>query len=123
MAVEMGSVLENFMQWCKLPNMHRTVHDTHIIILKSIASFLEDYYYHKLGIYSIVVQVVDCNKRFFDICGGLLGNVNEFKILLCIIVLNIKICLILAKFWRVFLHICWADKAYPLIIWIMMPFK
>ncbi len=98
----MGSVMENFKQWCKLPNMHRTVDDTHIIILKSIAPFLEDYYYHKLGIYFIVVQVVDYNKRFFDTCGGLLGNVNELKILLCIIVLNIKICLILTKFWKVF---------------------
>ncbi len=93
----MGNVMENFKQWCRLPNMHKVVDDTHIINFKSIAPFLEDYYYHKMGKYSIVVQVVDCNKRFFDICVGLLGNVNDLKILLCIIMLNIKFCLILTK--------------------------
>jgi hypothetical protein len=32
MGVEMSSVMENFKQWCMLPNMHRTIDDTHIII-------------------------------------------------------------------------------------------
>jgi hypothetical protein len=72
-------------------NIHKAVADTHIIIFKSIAPFLQDYYYHNTGRYSIVVKVVvDCNKRFLDICVGLLGNVNGFQILFCIIMLNIK---------------------------------
>jgi hypothetical protein len=43
--------------------MNGAINRTHISILKPLGPFLEDYYYHELGGYNIVVQrIVDCNK-------------------------------------------------------------
>ncbi len=82
METKTNSVVKNFKQWCGLPNMHKAINGIHIIILKPIIFFLQDYYYHTTSEYSIVVQViVDCKKTFVDVCVGLPNNVNESKIL------------------------------------------
>jgi len=68
--------------------MHRVVDDTHIIIFKSIAPFFEDNYYHKMGRYSIVVQIVDCNKRFLIFvldCLGMPMILKYYFVSLCLV--------------------------------------
>jgi hypothetical protein len=36
--------------------------DIHIAITKPFGAFVEDYYYHKIGGYSIVAQAMDDNQ-------------------------------------------------------------
>jgi hypothetical protein len=78
MSAEMCSVLNDFKLWCGLPNVQGAVDGTHLFISKPFMPFLEYYYYFKFGGYSIVIKVVvDCKKRFTDICVGMLGSVND----------------------------------------------
>jgi len=47
--------------------MHGTISNTHISISKPRLAFVKDYYYHKMGGYSIVAQtIVDVRKRFIN---------------------------------------------------------
>jgi hypothetical protein len=47
--------------------MHGTINNTHISISKPKLAFAKDYYYHKMGGYSIVAQVVvDVRRKFTD---------------------------------------------------------
>jgi len=47
--------------------MHGAISNTHISISKPKLAFVKDYYYHKMGGYLIVAQiVVDVRKRFID---------------------------------------------------------
>jgi hypothetical protein len=58
----------NSRDWCGLPNIHGAISGTHSVIPKP---FVEDYYYHKSGGYSVVAQaVVDCDKQFLDLFVG-----------------------------------------------------
>jgi len=52
-----------------------------MLISKSSSPFVKDYFCFKTSGYFIVVQVVDCNKRLHNVCQGLLGDVNDFRIL------------------------------------------
>jgi hypothetical protein len=62
--------------------MHGTINNTHISISKPKFAFVKDYYYHKMGGYSIVAQaIVDVRRRFINIYVGLLGNINNFQVL------------------------------------------
>ncbi len=55
--------------------------NTHISISKPKLDFDEDYYFHKIGRYSIVLQVVDARKKFIHIYVGLPKSVNNFQVL------------------------------------------
>jgi hypothetical protein len=63
--------------------VHGVIDGTHLLIYtKPSIPYLEDYYYHKFGGYSMVAQVlVDFNKRFIDTCIDLLGIVNNSRVL------------------------------------------
>jgi hypothetical protein len=86
MGTKTNNVMENFKQWCGLPNMHKTIDGIHIIIFKPIKFILQYYYYHRTNKYSIVFQIiVDYNKTFFGVCVGLSNNVNDSKIICCFV--------------------------------------
>ncbi len=52
--------------------MHGTIDGTHISISKPKLAFVEDYYYHKSGSYSIVAQVVvDVRRKYINLYVGL----------------------------------------------------
>jgi hypothetical protein len=112
---------------CGLPSVHGAIDGTCIQISKPKTIYLEDYYYHKIGGYSIVVQtIIDCKKKFIDICVGLPSNNNDFKVL---------------HMFALYKHVqnqglfdprkgvdgfppyLLGDKGYQLITWIMTPFK
>jgi hypothetical protein len=77
----MREVMLEFKKWCGIPSVHGVIDYTHIAILKP-TKFVEDYYYFKNGAYSIVAQaVVDCKKQFTNIFVGLLGPVNDTRVL------------------------------------------
>ncbi len=62
---------------CKLG----AINGTFISIVEPF-SYLENYYYHKSSGYSVVAQtLLDCNKRFIDVFVGLLGSVNDSRVL------------------------------------------
>jgi hypothetical protein len=54
----MNVVMEHFQQLCGLPSVHGAIDGTHIQIFKPKTTFLEDYYYHKIGGYSVVAQTI-----------------------------------------------------------------
>jgi hypothetical protein len=73
--------MEELKTWCGFPNVQGVNDGTHISILKPSAYF-EDYYYHKVGEYNLVVQaIIDFGKMFIDVFVGLLGNVNDARVL------------------------------------------
>jgi len=66
---KMNVVMEGFGHLCGLSSVHSAIDGTHIQNLKPKTTFPKDYYYHKKGGYSIIVQsIVDSKKTFFDIC-------------------------------------------------------
>jgi hypothetical protein len=42
-------------------NVTSAIDDIHIVISKPFGAFVEDYYYHKIGGYSIVAQAMNDN--------------------------------------------------------------
>jgi hypothetical protein len=124
---EMRKVMLEFKKWCGIPSIHGVIDCTHIGISKP-TEFPEDYYYFKKGLYSIVAQaVVDCKKQFMSLFVGLPGSVNDTHVLwksaLWDHVMNCRLlhpdsgCL---KSVPPFLL---ADKGYPLLSWLMTPFR
>lgn len=64
-----------------MPSVHGAIDCTHVAISKPTA-FVEDYFYFKIGGYSIVAQaVVDCKKRFTSPFVGLPGSVTNNRVL------------------------------------------
>jgi len=116
----MAIVMDDFKVWCGLLNVQGAIDGMHISILKHVL-FLEDYYYHKLDGYSLVAQaIVDCKKRFTNVFVGLLGSVNDWRVL-CEFVLYRKVENhgLFAYDPRLFQHgfppYLLGDKGYPLI--------
>jgi len=59
----MALVMKEFIKWCGLPNVMGAIDGTHISIARPQRAHATYYYYHKVGGYSIVAQVmVNCNK-------------------------------------------------------------
>jgi hypothetical protein len=81
MGPKMGDVMLKFKELCGLPNMQGAIDNTHISIFKPKLDFAEDYYFHEIGGYLVVAQVVDARKKFIDIYVGLLKSVNNFQVL------------------------------------------
>jgi len=112
---------------CGLPSVHGVIDGTHIQIFKPKTIFPKDYYYYKIGGYLIVVQAkIDFKKKNIDICVGLLGNINDYR------VLHMFALYKHAQNQGLFdprkgvdgfsLYLL-GDKGYTLITWIMTPFK
>jgi hypothetical protein len=122
------TVMHEFQDWCGLPSIHGAIDYTHIEISRP-AEFPEDYYYYKTSRYSLVAQaVVDAKKRFTDIFVGLPGSVNDMRIL--------RKSGLYRKAQRGGLMqmlpsncqdgippYLLGDKGYPLLSWILTPFK
>jgi hypothetical protein len=121
-------VMEEFMKLCGLLGVQGVIDSTHLSILKPQDVFIEDYYYHKIGGYNIVAQcVVDSNKNLIDVFMGLLGSVNDSRVLLqsgsYMKVQYIGLFEIGRVFQNGFAPYLLGDKGYPLISWIMTLYK
>jgi hypothetical protein len=56
--VEMLVFMEEFMKLCQLPNVQGAIDGTHLSIPKPQRAFVENYYYHKIGGYNIMAQLL-----------------------------------------------------------------
>jgi hypothetical protein len=126
---DMQMVKDEFKRWCELPYVQGTINGTHIAITKPIGAFATYYYYFKTRDYNIVAQIiVDCNQKFINLYVGLLGLINDSHVIK-------KSTLYKCMQYRSLLdnykgtlnapspHYLIGDKGYPLISWIMIPFK
>jgi hypothetical protein len=77
----MALVMEEFIKWCGLFNVTSAIDGTHISIARPQGAHATYYYYHKIGGYTIIAQVViDYNKRYIDVFVGLPCLVNDSRI-------------------------------------------
>jgi len=110
------------------PSVQGAIDGTHISIVKSILCH-ENYYYHKLDGYSLVAQVVvDYKKKFTNVFVGFPRNLNDSRVLhKSTLYRKVENHVLFAYDPRFYQH--WfppyllGDKGYPLITWIMTPFK
>jgi hypothetical protein len=51
-----------------MPNVVGAIDGTHIAIIKPSDVFAKDYYYHKIGSYSIVAQAMVDNQKKLPMC-------------------------------------------------------
>jgi hypothetical protein len=93
---------------------------------KSQGGFVEDYYFQNTSDYNIVAQVV-VNYKIIDIFMGFLGNVNESRVLRKFSLYKNAWFDGLFELGRgsqnEFFPYLLGDKEYPLISWIMIPYK
>jgi hypothetical protein len=78
MGLKMEDVMLEFKKMCGLPSMQGVIDNKHISNSKPKFDFDEGYYFHKIGGYSIITQVIDARKKFIDIYVGLPKSVNNF---------------------------------------------
>jgi hypothetical protein len=122
-------VMEEFMKLCGLLGVQGVIDDTHLSILKPQGVFIEDSYYHKTSGYNIIVAqcVVDSNKKNIDLFVGLQGSVNDSRALLQFGLYMKAQYIGLFEIGRAsqngFAPYLLGDKGYPLISWIMTPYK
>ncbi len=87
MVNKMWVVMFNFKDCCGMPNMMGAIDGTHISIVKPSSVYYKDYlwkdyFFHKIGKYNVVAQVVvDNQKRFMDVYVGLPRNVVDSCVL------------------------------------------
>jgi hypothetical protein len=124
---KMQVVMHDFKWFCCLPNIQGAINGTHIAKFKTLTPYPKDYFYHKTRGYSIVMQaIVDCQKIIFDICVAFLGSVNDSR-MLCKSILykhvQFQSMFNVSKRVKGIPPYLLGDKSYPLINWIMAPFK
>ncbi len=75
--------MEGFGHLCGLSNVHNAIDGIHIQNFKPKTIFLEDYYYHKIKGYSILVQAIvnSLKNKILTFCVGLLGSTNDPRVL------------------------------------------
>jgi len=116
METKTNSVVKNFKQWCGLPNMHKAINGIHIIILKP-------FFFSSRII--IIIQRTNIPLLFESLlivrkhllmfvldCQIMSMNLKFYIGLFCVVVVNIKICLILTKVWKVFHLYSLGDEGY-----------
>jgi len=59
MGLKMEDVMLEFKELCGLPSVQGVLNNTHILIFKPKLDFVENYYFHEIGGYLAVTQVVD----------------------------------------------------------------
>jgi hypothetical protein len=124
---EMRQVMLDFKSWCGMPSVQGAIDGTHIAISKP-AQFPEDYWYFKTGAYSMVAQaVVDSRKQFTSVFVGLPRSVNDQRVLrrsgLWQQVVNECLLHVDSGYQDGIPPYLLADKGYPLLSWMMTPFK
>jgi hypothetical protein len=117
----------DFKSWCGMPSVQGALDCTHIAISKP-PEYPEDYWYFKTGAYSMVAQaVVNVKKMFTSIYVGLPGSVNDQRVLrrsgLWHEVVNRGLMGVESGYQNGIPPYLLADKGYPLLNWIMVPFK
>jgi hypothetical protein len=126
---EMQSVMAGFREWCHMPRIQGAIDCTHLHIQKPRHLYAEDFYYHKTGGFSIVAQaVVDSKKRFIDLFVGMPGSTNDMRTLRRSgLYMNVIHCRILNDedgiVYEGFSPYLLGDKGYPLLKWLMVPYK
>jgi hypothetical protein len=122
-------VMSDFRSWCQMPRVVGAIDCTHIHLVKPRISYAEDYYYHKIGGYSIIAQaVVDSRKRFINLFVGMPGSTNDsHKLRHSGLYANVQQRRILDDINGVqhegFSQYLIGDKGYPLLSWFMVPHK
>jgi hypothetical protein len=121
-------VMEEFMKLCGLLGVQVVIKSTHLSILNLKVFLLKTTTIIISGGYNIVAQcVVDNNKKFIDVFVGLLGSLNDSRVLLqsCLYkkVQYIGLFEISRASRNGFALYLLGDKGYPLISWIMMPYN
>ncbi len=115
-------LVDEFQASFGLPNVQDAIDGTHIV--KPFA-YLENYYYHKFGGYSVVAQaIINCKKKIIDVYVGLLGSVNDLRVLHnSTLYKNAQYHGLFAFNNSTFQHgfppYLWGNKGYPLIIHII----
>jgi hypothetical protein len=117
----------DFKSWCRMPYVQGVLDCTHIAISKPL-EYPEDYWYFKTGAYSMVAQaVVDIKKMFISVYVGLPSSVNDQRILrrsgLWQEEVNRGQMSVKSRYHDGIPPYILADKGYPLLNWIMVPFK
>jgi hypothetical protein len=80
---EMLVVMEEFMKLCGLLGVQGVIDSTHLSILNLKVFLLKSIIIIINGGYNIVAQcVVDNNKKISDVFVGLLGSINDSRVLL-----------------------------------------
>jgi len=122
----MKLVFDEFQAWFGLPNLQYAIDGTHIV---KPSTYPKDYYYHKFGGYSVVAQaIINCKKNIIDVFMGLLGSVNDSRVLhKSTLYKNAQYHGLFASNNSTFQHALspylLGNKRYPLIIGIMILFK
>jgi hypothetical protein len=89
----MQVVMMDFKNWCGMLNIMGAIDVIHVSIAKPYGFFYEDYYYHKVGNYNIVVKImVDNQKKIYEcVCMKFFWECENFSnveevcvVLLCI---------------------------------------
>jgi hypothetical protein len=78
----MTTIMSWFKSFYNLPNVRGVINGTHFSMSKPIRPFNENYYYHRIGVYNIVCQIVIDKKKHLLIFLGLLNNGNNSQVLL-----------------------------------------
>jgi len=63
MGLKMKDVMLELKELHGLPSVQGTLNNTHISIFKPKLDFVEDYYFHEIGGYLVVTQVVDARNE------------------------------------------------------------
>jgi len=80
--INMQNMMLDFKDCCGLPSIQGAIDGMRIFIPKPNSPFAKDYYFHRIGWYFIVYQiVVDAKKHFTNLYVGLSSSMNDSKIL------------------------------------------
>jgi len=109
-------------------NSHDTIDGTHLSISKPKLAFVEDYYYHRSGGYSIVAHaIVDVRRKFTNLYVGLPRSINDFQVLwkskLYKQAQHQRLFNLVRGSEEGFAPYLFGDNGYSLFPWIMIPHK
>jgi hypothetical protein len=112
MGTKTNNVMENFKKLCGLPSMHKAIHGIHIIIFKLFFSSKIIVIIQRMNIPLLVKSLLIITKHFlmFVLDCWIISMILKFNVGLFYFAVNIKICLILIKVWKIFICICWGMK-------------
>jgi hypothetical protein len=63
MGLKMENVMLEFKELCGLPSVQGALNNTHISIFSPKLDFVENYYFHEIGGYLVITQVIDVRNE------------------------------------------------------------